>query len=214
MKCTQVIGLFFALIVVQMCLAIILPRSWKLFEVTLHHGTNQIDLHKRSQDEMAPTDENMKKQKVINSLRQSFDIPNINMTHLEDVKKILARPRLKDPQLDTNIKPEVEYDVPEQLHFIWIGSPIPLKYIKHVESFRTQNKQYEIYLWVDNNSSLQMLQNQSFHVQKIQTSLLINREIYDQETNYGTKSDILRYELVFQYGGIFWYWFSGNEAIR
>ena len=144
-------------------------------------------------------------QKVISRKEHSdnSENPNINMTHLEDVKQILSRPRQKDPHLDTNIKPEVEYDVPERLHFIWIGSQIPLKYIKNIESFRTQNKQYEIYVWVDRNSSLQMLQNQSFHVQKIQTSLLINREIYEQETNYGAKSDILRYELVFQYGGIY-----------
>ena len=132
------------------------------------------------------------------------DSPNINITHLEDVRHILSRPRQKDPRLDSNIKPEKEYDVPERLHFIWIGSQLPTKYIKNIETFRTQNKQYEIYLWVDDNSSLQTLQNQSFHVQKIQTSLLINREIYDQEKNYGDKSDILRYEVVFQYGGIYY----------
>ena len=129
--------------------------------------------------------------------------PIINITHLEDVKHILSRPRQKDPHLDSHIKPEKEYDVPERLHFIWIGSQLPPKYIKNIETFRTQNKQYEIFLWVDNNSSLQTLQNQSFHVQKIQTSLLINRDIYEQEKNYGAKADILRYEVVFQYGGIY-----------
>ena len=111
------------------------------------------------------------------------DSPNrsIKITHLEDVRHILSRSRQKDPRLDSHIKPEKEYDVPERLHFIWIGSQLPTKYIKNIETFRTQNKQYEIYLWLDNNSSLQTLQNQSFHVQKIQTSLLINREIYEQE---------------------------------
>ena len=132
------------------------------------------------------------------------DIPNINITHLEDIKHIISRIRQRDPHLDSNIKSEVGYDVPERLHFIWIGSQLPLKYIINIETFRTQNKQYEIYLWMDNDTSLQMLQNKSFHVQKLQTSLLMNRDIYEYETNFGAKSDIFRYEVVFQHGGIYY----------
>ena len=194
------LGLFFASIVVQICLAIILRTSWKLFKVTPQN-------EKRSQDGMSHSEENLKQQNVANASSQRTmytEIPNINITHLEDIKHIISRPRKRDLHLDNNTKPEVGYDVPERLHFIWIGSQIPLKYIRNIETFRTQNKQYEIYLWVDNDTSVQMLQNKSFHVQKIQTSLLMNRDIYEHETDFGAKSDIFRYEVVFQYGGIYY----------
>ena len=156
MKGNRLVGLFFASIVVQICLAILLRTSWKLlFKVTPHHETTTIDTKKRSQDGMSHPEESIKQKNFTNAFWQKIKLtenPNLNITHLEDVKHILSRPRQKDPHLDSHIKPEKEYDVAERLHFIWIGSKLPTKYIKNIETFRTQNKQYEIYLWLDDNS--------------------------------------------------------------
>ena len=32
---------------------------------------------------------------------------------------------------------------------------------------------------------------------------LFNQAAYDEATNYGTKSDVLRYELLYVYGGVY-----------
>ena len=61
MKGNRLVGLFFASIVVQICLAILLRTSWKLlFKVTPHHETTTIDTKKRSQDGMSHPKENIK----------------------------------------------------------------------------------------------------------------------------------------------------------
>ena len=131
--------------------------------------------------------------------------PNLNTLHLEDLRQIIIHSCRKNASLYTKIEPEITHNVPQVLHFIWIGSNISDKYIEHIKGYKQINQQYEIYLWVDNNTSLQndKLKSLQIHIQDVRKTNLINREIYHMETNYGAKSDILRYEVVFKYGGIY-----------
>lgn len=89
--------------------------------------------------------------------------------------------------------------IPKFLHFIWIGSKIPAKYVDNVESFVRNNQNYKIILWVDHDTS----PISKVEIRHVKTLTLTNQNLYDKEINYGAKADILRYEIVYQLGGIY-----------
>jgi len=104
-------------------------------------------------------------------------------------------------QFNSTIKQEPAYILEKNILFIWIGSKIPQKYITNVQSYVNNNPSYAIYLFTDaNNRSLCV---PGVNVMFVDDMQLVNRDIFDIEQNYGAKADILRYELVHNYGGIY-----------
>ena len=106
---------------------------------------------------------------------------------------------------------ESNYDVPEILHFIWIGhKPLPDRYLDNVESYQKMNPNYKIYLWLElAKLSQNVIGAISQRLPNVTLSdpnelRLINQDLYDRPTlNIGVKADLLRYEIVYQYGGIY-----------
>jgi mannosyltransferase OCH1-like enzyme len=78
--------------------------------------------------------------------------------------------------------------IPKIIHQIWLGSPFPDKYKKYQESWIRHHPDWEYKLWTDKE------------VKKLK---LYNQEAYENAPNYGEKSDILRYELLFRFGGLY-----------
>jgi len=77
--------------------------------------------------------------------------------------------------------------IPKILHFIWIGkNDIPEIYLEYIESWINKHPDYEYCFWNDKN-----IPN------------LINQKFYDEADTYAMKADILRYELLYFYGGIY-----------
>jgi mannosyltransferase OCH1-like enzyme len=81
-----------------------------------------------------------------------------------------------------------ENKIPKIIHQIWLGSKIPDYYKKLTDSFKIINPDWEYKLWTDEN---------------IKDLDLVNRTLFDIQTNMGVKSDLLRYELLYKYGGIY-----------
>lgn len=77
--------------------------------------------------------------------------------------------------------------IPRIIHQIWLGSQVPHKYADWMKSWMNWHG-WEYKLWTDEE------------VKKIK---LVNQDIYDQVSNYGQKSDILRCELLYMMGGIY-----------
>ena len=44
------------------------------------------------------------------------------------------------------MKPEINWDLPRNLHFIWVGRPIPQKYIDTVNSWAIGNPNFQVNL--------------------------------------------------------------------
>ncbi len=88
--------------------------------------------------------------------------------------------------------------MPKTIHFIWIGSPIPDKYVANVERFRLLNPSHTVNLWLDHEAKpIQGVRQRRAGVG------LVNQDAYDSEGNLGAKADILRYEVVYAEGGIY-----------
>lgn len=92
--------------------------------------------------------------------------------------------------------------IPKIIHQIWIGWKKPPLWC--IDSWRIQfcNKypEWEYKLWRESD---------------IDSINLVNRNIYDKEPTLRGKSDIARYEILYQYGGIFLdtdsYWIDNKK---
>ncbi|QKF94629.1 glycosyltransferase [Fadolivirus algeromassiliense] len=77
--------------------------------------------------------------------------------------------------------------LPKIFHFIWIGpNKIPAKYIDYIKSWITNHNNYIFCIWTDYN-----------------IPELINSYEYKNAKKYAMKADILRYELLYIFGGIY-----------
>jgi inositol phosphorylceramide mannosyltransferase catalytic subunit len=78
--------------------------------------------------------------------------------------------------------------IPKIIHHIWLGGNLPIKYRSYVESWKEFNPTWIHRFWDDENTK---------------NLNLINRDKFEKTTNLGQKSDILRYELLYKYGGMY-----------
>lgn len=79
--------------------------------------------------------------------------------------------------------------IPKIIHQIWIGPKrLPNKYKKWMSSWKLFNPDWQYIFW-DNK--------------KIMELDIIHSKAYKQINNYGFKSDLLRYEILKKYGGLY-----------
>lgn len=78
--------------------------------------------------------------------------------------------------------------IPKIIHQIWIGTKLPDEFKQYVESWRMYHPDWEYKLWTQDD---------------IPHLTLRNRECIEQSRNPGEISDLLRYEILYQYGGVY-----------
>jgi inositol phosphorylceramide mannosyltransferase catalytic subunit len=81
-----------------------------------------------------------------------------------------------------------EQIIPKKIHQIWLGGPLPDKYLGYTKSWQKFHPTWEYKLWTGKD---------------VDSLLSGRRKAYDIATNYGMKSDILRYEILNKYGGLY-----------
>jgi mannosyltransferase OCH1-like enzyme len=81
----------------------------------------------------------------------------------------------------------INSSIPKILHFIWVGqNQIPEAYIYYIQSWLFNHKDWKYYFWDDSN-----------------IPKLFNQDLYDNADFYAQKADILRYEILYNYGGVY-----------
>jgi mannosyltransferase OCH1-like enzyme len=78
--------------------------------------------------------------------------------------------------------------IPKIIHQIWLGSPFPETSLSLTNKMLKLNPNYKYKLWTD-------LDVENFGLK--------NKELYNNISNLGAKSDILRYEILEREGGIY-----------
>jgi mannosyltransferase OCH1-like enzyme len=78
--------------------------------------------------------------------------------------------------------------LPKKIHQIWFGGKLPLKYNKLTDTWKKHHPDWEYKLWTDSN------------VGDIE---LTKKDVFNFAKNNGMKSDILRYEILKQLGGLY-----------
>ena len=85
-------------------------------------------------------------------------------------------------------KPSKEPRIPKVIHQIWIGGKLPEKYLPLQKSWKEHHPDWEYRLWTDDDLA-------SFPFS--------NRERFEKAVNIGERADILRYEILNLYGGVY-----------
>jgi hypothetical protein len=77
--------------------------------------------------------------------------------------------------------------VPKIFHRIWLGNtPMPLEFVRYGETWEDNHPCWEMKLWTDEN-----------------LPKLINEDYLKLCKNYSEMSDLIRYELLYKYGGVY-----------
>jgi hypothetical protein len=84
--------------------------------------------------------------------------------------------------------PNKRYTIPRRIHFIWLGSPLPKRYAKNIETWKKFHPDWKFKVWTDKD---------------VKPFKLYNKAAFDAAKNYGEKSDIWRYEILYRYGGLY-----------
>jgi len=108
----------------------------------------------------------------------------VNAVHMQ-VQQYTARNSVGIPQASS---------IPQVIHFIWLGSVLPEKYVPIIEGWRTRHPGWQVLVWDDTEAAAFMCSESE---RKLSSSQFHNA------TNYGMKSDILRYEILLSRGGVY-----------
>jgi mannosyltransferase OCH1-like enzyme len=78
--------------------------------------------------------------------------------------------------------------IPRKLHQIWLGGQLPDKWKKYTETWQRLHPSWEYKLWTDVD---------------VDSIVITRKDVFDSAQNLGQKSDILRYEILRQQGGVY-----------
>lgn len=81
--------------------------------------------------------------------------------------------------------------IPRIFHFIWLGSKLQKKQLEFIDSFKKHHPEYEFRVWTDDD-----IDKHKWFSKRIERLFFLSN-------TYAEKADILRYDLLFQYGGIY-----------
>jgi len=103
-------------------------------------------------------------------------------------------------------EPENSYCVPKKIHFVWIGKEIPENYQANIITFVELNPLYEVILWTE-IISIDVIENLPGVIVKDifkEISEYTVKDLFDKEDNMGAKADIIRYEILYRNGGVYY----------
>lgn len=78
--------------------------------------------------------------------------------------------------------------VPKKIHQIWIGSAVPKEFAAYQESWQRMHPDWEYRLWTQHDLKELQLENQNLVM---------------QSRNPAEISDLMRYEILYRYGGVY-----------
>ena len=85
-------------------------------------------------------------------------------------------------------KPGKKYRIPKKIHFIWLGSPLPDRCKLCIASWKKMHPSWRIRVWTDAD---------------VESFQMTNKHHFDDAKNWGEKSDIWRYEILYRHGGVY-----------
>ncbi|HJZ23968.1 MAG TPA: glycosyltransferase, partial [Candidatus Babeliales bacterium] len=112
-----------------------------------------------------------------------------------------------------------KYIIPKIIHQIWLGSSFPQKYNYFRKTWIDKHPNWTYILWTDHQENLlentrvansltelqEFMHDNSIRIIIAHPSILclFNQGYYNDSKNYGEKSDLLKWELIYQLGGVY-----------
>lgn len=134
------------------------------------------------------------------------DLMGKNTTHWANLKSKEDKQLLKQFKLlykkNLQLTASDQTKIPKVIHFIWLGpKPFPRESVENVKTWIAKHPDWKVKFWTDRerplpHPAMERVLLSNFHFLQL-------ADCFNKSDNYGEKSDILRYEILFQEGGIY-----------
>ena len=95
-----------------------------------------------------------------------------------------------------------DFRIPKYIHFIWVGPKnFPRESIENVRTWLAHHPDWTLVFWTDRPRPVPVQGMETRYIQDFEFTAL--RKYYEEASNWAEKSDILRYEILYQLGGIY-----------
>lgn len=118
------------------------------------------------------------------------------------------------------LQPSKDSRIPKLIHVMWLGGKLPEEFESYVTSWKKHHPDWTMLFWTDNTAnygrgdvvlySFSELQDRLQSPKKGECIVIDstglaydNKQFYDAAINYGEKSDILKWEIVYRFGGVY-----------
>lgn len=92
--------------------------------------------------------------------------------------------------------------IPKVIHFIWLGPcPFPPESVQNVRTWLAHHPDWKVKFWTDNERIPPCNDMEICYVDNF--PFLFLRRCFKQSENWGEKSDVLRFEILYQEGGVY-----------
>lgn len=120
----------------------------------------------------------------------------------EDYQNLAIFKNLWEKNRSANALRDTELKIPKVIHFIWVGpNPFPRESLDNVRSWVDHHPDWTFKFWTDRKRPLPHKKMDLQLISKFEMMFL--KDCYYQSDNYAEKSDLLRYEILFQEGGLY-----------
>lgn len=124
------------------------------------------------------------------------------MTEAKDVNTLERMEALYQKNKMAQFTQKGRFKIPAVVHFIWLGPrPFPPESVENVRTWIAKNPGWTVKFWTDRDRDPPCEGMEKVLVKDF--SFLKLGQCFEQSQNWGEKSDLLRYEFLFQEGGIY-----------
>lgn len=126
----------------------------------------------------------------------------IHVTKSEDVLALEKLSELYEKNKHFCFAENSSYKIPQTIHFIWLGPrPFPPESVQNVRTWIAHHPDWTVKFWTDRTRPLPCIDMVPCDASRF--PFLFLRNCYEDSENWGEKSDILRFEILYQEGGIY-----------
>lgn len=131
----------------------------------------------------------------------TFDYPTNQLTHSDEKFLEIYRHFFEKYSLLSPISKSEE--IPHIIHIIWGGPPFPPTSIANLTSWMALHPDWTVKFWTDDIHRPIPVEGMEIHLfDEILSSSKI-RPYFEKSSNWGEKSDLLRYEILYREGGVY-----------
>lgn len=126
----------------------------------------------------------------------------IHISKQEDAQALDLFANLYKENKDLRFREDGPYKIPKIIHLIWLGPrPFPPASVQNVRTWLAYHPDWKVKFWTDRErlppcNDMEVCNAEEF-------PFLFLRKCYRDSDNWGEKSDILRFEILYQEGGLY-----------
>jgi hypothetical protein len=126
----------------------------------------------------------------------------MNVQQEIDIEALSRYKELYDRNQDLCFEKSRQVKIPKVVHFIWLGPrAFPGESVENIRTWMAQNPDWEFKFWTDRPRDAPCHGMETILIKKYPFPLL--GRCYEASENWGEKSDILRYEILYHQGGAY-----------